>query len=706
MNRYMAAPGIMLLVLLHLQLIFHPLQQPFFLFALLLFLSAVWLMICRRIGMKLTLTLLLILLAAAIIMFPITLDALRVFYNMLLETYRQHSTLYFMSLDTRSVQGSEQLLLAGTMLAFFLIGTLLFHWFIALKRHSRLAFLLLISFLLPCMLHSVPQPPTALILLLVLAALLMDSAQGLSMIMQRRLRMLFMLFACIVPIAVCVLLIPPTQISGSGQGVRDQLLTSLTNLIERITGSGSNDEIDLTQAQDRLYIGSSRGRVLATLEDTYYLKDMSAGVYEDNTWKAIAEEDYVDELGERYDYSRIDTLMSWMNIMGSSSEGMSVTLPSLTIQDMRGDDAHQLIPYHVEDIRGVDDMTFVQDRFIQPAQGDTATFDLIPAPAQYFDPQTYREATAGLDSVLPSYDRFVQQHYTQIPKETAAFFSSLPGLPDRASIRSEALQDVITLIRTYLHDHAEYTLSPGALPNGEDFVEYFLGESHEGYCVHYATAAALLLRYYGYPARYVEGFRVGEEAFSGGIATIRDYDEHAWVEIYDPYLGWIPLEFTESSFDHSQYETGSSSPGEADTPDDPSADPAAPTPVTGDQPSSPDPAQQEQLQVPAAGMLSMAALALLILQPLLRKRWKKKRLHQKDTRKGVLYGYHQLQRMARYGLPIPEEALALANQARFSRSGADEQDVMAMERLIQQTSAKRKQLSVWKRFLFFWKDAC
>ena len=30
MNRYMAAPGIMLLVLLHLQLIFHPLQQPFF----------------------------------------------------------------------------------------------------------------------------------------------------------------------------------------------------------------------------------------------------------------------------------------------------------------------------------------------------------------------------------------------------------------------------------------------------------------------------------------------------------------------------------------------------------------------------------------------------------------------------------------------------------------------------------------------------
>ena len=56
MNRYMAAPGIMLLVLLHLQLIFHPLQQPFFVFALQRFLSALWQMICRRTGMKLSMT--------------------------------------------------------------------------------------------------------------------------------------------------------------------------------------------------------------------------------------------------------------------------------------------------------------------------------------------------------------------------------------------------------------------------------------------------------------------------------------------------------------------------------------------------------------------------------------------------------------------------------------------------------------------------
>ena len=97
---------------------------------------------------------------------------------------------------------------------------------------------------------------------------------------------------------------------------------------------------------------------------------------------------------------------------------MSVTLPSLTIQDMRGDDAHQLIPYHVEDIRGVDDMTFVQDRFIQPAQGDTATFDLIPAPAQYFDPQTYREATAGLDK-------------TSCPATTASCSSTIPRYQKR-----------------------------------------------------------------------------------------------------------------------------------------------------------------------------------------------------------------------------------------------------------------------------------
>lgn len=250
MNRKMAAPLIMLLVLLHMQLIFQPLELPFLFFSLLLILTALWMKICAHVRLKLTIALLFILIAMALIFLPLTLDALRVFYNMLLETYRLHSPLYFMSLDTHSLQGNEQLLLWSVMLGLFIFGTLLLHWLIGLKNHFCLAFLLLASFLLPCVLHSVPQPVTALPLLFILIAMLFARAQSLGAIFRSKLRICFMLAGCIMPIALCLILIPPAEISGSGEGVRQQLLTSLTNFIEWVTGRNDDTEIDLNDAQE------------------------------------------------------------------------------------------------------------------------------------------------------------------------------------------------------------------------------------------------------------------------------------------------------------------------------------------------------------------------------------------------------------------------------------------------------------------------
>ena len=112
--------------------------------------------------------------------------------------------------------------------------------------------------------------------------MLFARAQSLGAIFRSKLRICFMLAGCIMPIALCLILIPPAEISGSGEGVRQQLLTSLTNFIEWVTGRNDDTEIDLNDAQDRMYIGSTRGRVLATVPDTYYLKDTSMAIYEDN----------------------------------------------------------------------------------------------------------------------------------------------------------------------------------------------------------------------------------------------------------------------------------------------------------------------------------------------------------------------------------------------------------------------------------------
>jgi len=61
----------------------------------------------------------------------------------------------------------------------------------------------------------------------------------------------------------------------------------------------------------------------------------------------------------------------------------------------------------------------------------------------------------------------------------------------------------------------------------------------------YATAAAMALRYYGVPARYVEGFVIPQELAEeeGQIAVDNSYGR-AWVEVYQDGVGWLPMELT------------------------------------------------------------------------------------------------------------------------------------------------------------------
>ncbi len=135
---------------------------------------------------------------------------------------------------------------------------------------------------------------------------------------------------------------------------------------------------------------------------------------------------------------------------------------------------------------------------------------------------------------------------------------------------SGSTTDVINQIRELFAEEYSYTLSPGTTPDGADFVSYFLNEQKSGFCVHFASAACLLLRYNNIPARYVEGYLINNEAYKSSKSVELEEDEsfddyydgysdlstkmitvelpdsnaHAWVEIYINGFGWIPVEFT------------------------------------------------------------------------------------------------------------------------------------------------------------------
>lgn len=108
-------------------------------------------------------------------------------------------------------------------------------------------------------------------------------------------------------------------------------------------------------------------------------------------------------------------------------------------------------------------------------------------------------------------------------------------------------------VKEYLASHMSYSLELDSLPSGADPIEYALNVSHEGYCMHFASAATLLLREFDVPARYVSGYAVDRMTFQmdekTGLykAEVGDFMAHAWVEIYLDNIGWVHFEVTPGS---------------------------------------------------------------------------------------------------------------------------------------------------------------
>lgn len=107
--------------------------------------------------------------------------------------------------------------------------------------------------------------------------------------------------------------------------------------------------------------------------------------------------------------------------------------------------------------------------------------------------------------------------------------------------RYRAVMTAASRTAELLETLASYDLNTPAMEEGEDFVSRFLKEGR-GYCVHFATAGALLLRMQGIPARYAAGYVVRLD--SAGRGEVMDGDAHAWVEVYVDGCGWYPVEMT------------------------------------------------------------------------------------------------------------------------------------------------------------------
>lgn len=307
-----------------------------------------------------------------------------------------------------------------------------------------------------------------------------------------------------------------------------------------------------------------------------------------------------------------------------------------------------------------------------------------------------------------------QSYYSETPPEINSRYLELPAetkqsarniLRQLAIPKDANLLDRVLCIGEFVKNSAVYNLTPERFPEGtEDLAIWFLEEAEEGYCVHFATSATVLLRAAGIPARYVEGYMVPVTA--GRTAAVRGDMAHAWVEYYLSGVGWVVLDPTPSDDTQPPQPTDPTTDSTAEPPSqptdstteppEPSTEPnisTNPTIPTDSQPTVPvesNPGDTEPTELPTGGVFVppeeqeasvpawvvavliglaavMASGCIINLQWYLRRRHRLKRMHQGPSKQRTLAWYQECQRLCRYlDEPLPNLLQELTEKACFS----------------------------------------
>ncbi|MCB9482217.1 MAG: DUF3488 domain-containing transglutaminase family protein [Desulfobacteraceae bacterium] len=90
-----------------------------------------------------------------------------------------------------------------------------------------------------------------------------------------------------------------------------------------------------------------------------------------------------------------------------------------------------------------------------------------------------------------------------------------------------------------------YTLNPPRY--GRHYIDEFLFNEKKGFCEHFASSFAFLMRAAKVPSRIVGGYLGGEENSIAGFTNVRQSDAHAWCEVWVENKGWIRVDPTTES---------------------------------------------------------------------------------------------------------------------------------------------------------------
>jgi hypothetical protein len=103
-------------------------------------------------------------------------------------------------------------------------------------------------------------------------------------------------------------------------------------------------------------------------------------------------------------------------------------------------------------------------------------------------------------------------------------------------------QRMEAMLQYYNQQKFSYTLQPKPMKDND--IDKFLFSNRAGFCAHFASSFAFVMRVMDIPARIVAGYQGGEINPESGLITVRQYDAHAWVEVWLEGEGWVSVDPT------------------------------------------------------------------------------------------------------------------------------------------------------------------
>ena len=443
----------------------------------------------------------------------------------------------------------------------------------------------------------------------------------------------------------------------------------------------NTESVEVSNAGTRTITDRVILEVTASEPGTFYLRGYSMQHFNGNRWSVNS--DTLFPLSET-EARALPTSIAW-NYMFLNPDDAPIEVKRVNMNIQRFRDESRIIAY--TPYYGANFSKYYSERddyFLYTEESILRIAGELPPGILYYGP-------------VNEYATMSRAAYTQIDETTA---EGLRRLASEAGIDTGAGRAaVVDQVADYIRSSARYTLSPYVIPDNEDFALFFLQSSRQGYCIHFATAATLMLRALDIPARITTGFVATVPPGSVGEAVeVTDRNAHAWVEVFYYEIGWLPLEVTPAA-------EGSGIPGGARphtpaNPPAPASDPAGNTSRPGQdpddiQPGSPSPppgatpgdgsgdetdaeaaARQRAKAILQAIAIALAACAVsLALRRPIARAIRKRRLAQDDTNAAVICAWRFVTRMTKQP---PEEIEELALKARFSQHTITEDERAGM----------------------------